>query len=205
MRRPSFAIEKTIEGPVAGIDEAGRGPLAGPVVAAAVVFHTMPSRRKLRRIDDSKQMLAEEREEVFAWLPDYAHIGVASASVEEIDTLNILWASMLAMKRALEGLGISPIAALVDGNTQPPDIPCPVRCVVDGDATSLSIAAASIVAKVTRDRQMKVLSERYPGYGWERNMGYGTPEHRLGIDCLGINSQHRRTFRPIYELLTTSY
>jgi len=205
MRRPSFAIEKTIEGPVAGIDEAGRGPLAGPVVAAAVVFHTMPSRRKLRRIDDSKQMLPEEREEVFSWLPDYAHIGVASASVEEIDTLNILWASMLAMKRALEGLGISPIAALVDGNTEPPDIPCPVRCVIDGDATSLSIAAASIVAKVTRDRQMVVLSERYPGYGWERNMGYGTPEHRLGIDCLGINSQHRRTFRPICELLTTSY
>jgi ribonuclease HII len=205
MRRPSFAIEKTIEGPVAGIDEAGRGPLAGPVVAAAVIFHTMPSRRKLRRIDDSKQMLPEEREEVFAWLPDYAHIGVASASVEEIDTLNILWASMLAMKRALEGLGVNPIAALVDGNTEPPDIPCPVRCVVDGDATSLSIAAASIVAKVTRDRQMVVLAERYPGYGWERNMGYGTPEHRLGIDCLGINSQHRRTFRPIYELLTTSY
>jgi ribonuclease HII len=205
MRRPSFAIEKTIEGPVAGLDEAGRGPLAGPVVAAAVVFHTVPSRRKLRRIDDSKQMLPEEREEVFAWLPDYAHIGVASASVEEIDTLNILWASMLAMKRALEGLGINPIAALVDGNTEPPDIPCPVRCVVDGDATCLSIAAASIVAKVTRDRQMAVLAERYPGYGWERNMGYGTPEHRLGIDCLGINSQHRRTFRPIYELLTTSY
>ncbi|HEY2890676.1 MAG TPA: ribonuclease HII [Dongiaceae bacterium] len=205
MRRPSFAIEKTIEGPVAGIDEAGRGPLAGPVVAAAVIFHTMPSRRKLRRIDDSKQMLPEEREEVFAWLPDYAHIGVASASVEEIDTLNILWASMLAMKRALEGLGVNPIAALVDGNTEPPDIPCPVRCVVAGDATSLSIAAASIVAKVTRDRRMVVLAERYPGYGWERNMGYGTPEHRLGIDCLGINSQHRRTFRPIYELLTTSY
>jgi ribonuclease HII len=179
--------------------------LAGPVVAAAVVFHTMPSRRKLLRIDDSKQMLAEEREEVFSWLPDYAHIGVASASVEEIDTLNILWASMLAMKRALERLGINPIAALVDGNTEPPDIPCPVRCVVDGDATSLSIAAASIVAKVTRDRQMAVLAERYPGYGWERNMGYGTPEHRMGIDCLGINSQHRRTFRPIYELLTTSY
>ena len=85
---------------------------------------------------------------------------------------------MLAMKRALEGLGISPIAALVDGNTEPPDIPCPVRCVIDGDATSLSIAAASIVAKVTRDRQMAVLAERYPGYGWERNMGYGTPEHR---------------------------
>ncbi len=205
MRRPSLAIEKTIDGPVAGLDEAGRGPLAGPVVAAAVVFHTTPSRRKLRRIDDSKQMLPEEREEVFSWLPDYAHIGVASCTVEEIDTLNILWASMLAMKRALANLGIAPVTALVDGNTEPPEMPCPVRCIVEGDATSISVAAASIVAKVTRDRQMVALAERYPGYGWERNMGYGTPEHRLGIDFLGINSQHRRTFRPISELLTTTY
>ena len=92
-----------------------------------------------------------------------------------------------------------------DGNTEPPEMPCPVRCIVEGDATSISVAAASIVAKVTRDRQMVALAERYPGYGWERNMGYGTPEHRLGIDFLGINSQHRRTFRPISELLTTSY
>jgi len=205
MRRPSLAIEKTIDGPVAGLDEAGRGPLAGPVVAAAVIFHTVPSRRKLRRIDDSKQMLPEEREEVFSWLPGYAHIGVASCSVEEIDTLNILWASMLAMKRALANLALAPVTALVDGNTEPPEMPCPVRCIVEGDATSISIAAASIVAKVTRDRQMVALAERYPGYGWERNMGYGTPEHRLGIDFLGINSQHRRTFRPISELLTTSY
>lgn len=205
MRRPSFAIEKTIDGPVAGLDEAGRGPLAGPVVAAAVIFHTMPSRRKLRRIDDSKQMLPEEREEVFGWLGDYAHIGVGRASVEEIDSINILWASMLAMKRALEGLSLAPVTALVDGNTEPPEMPCPVRCIVDGDASSLSIAAASIVAKVTRDREMVTLAERYPGYGWERNMGYGTAEHRLGIDFLGINSQHRRTFRPIYELLATSY
>jgi len=205
MRRPSLAIEKTIDGPVAGLDEAGRGPLAGPVVAAAIVFHTVPSRRKLRRINDSKQMLPEEREEVFAWLPDYAHIAVGRASVEEIDSLNILWAAMLAMKRALEGLCIAPVTALVDGNTEPPEMPCPVRCIVEGDASSISIAAASIVAKVTRDREMVALAGRYPGYGWERNMGYGTPEHRLGIDCLGINLQHRRTFRPIYELLATSY
>ena len=205
MRRPSFAIEKTFEGPVAGLDEAGRGPLAGPVVAAAVIFHTMPSRRKVRRIDDSKKMLPEEREEVFSWLADYAHIAVGRASVEEIDSINILWASMLAMKRALEGLALAPVTALVDGDTEPPGIACPVRCVVEGDATSLSIAAASIVAKVTRDREMVTLSQRYPGYGWERNMGYGTPEHRIGIDFLGINSQHRRTFRPIYELLATSY
>ena len=98
-----------------------------------------------------------------------------------------------------------PVTALVDGNTEPPEMPCPVRCIVEGDASSISIAAASIVAKVTRDREMVALAGRYPGYGWERNMGYGTPEHRLGIDCLGINLQHRRTFRPIYELLATSY
>ena len=204
MRHPNLAIEQSIDGPVAGLDEAGRGPLAGPVVAAAVVFHTLPSRRKLRSIDDSKQMLPEKREEVFAWLGGYAHVAVGRASVEEIDALNILWASMLAMRRAMEALAVTPLLALIDGD-RAPDIACPSRCVVGGDALCISIAAASIVAKVTRDREMTALAERHPGYGWERNMGYGTPEHRLGIDLLGINPQHRRTFRPISELLATTY
>ena len=204
MRRPNLAIEQSIDGPVAGIDEAGRGPLAGPVLAAAVIFQRTPPRRLLRRIDDSKKLLPEERAAVFDWLPDYALIAVGRASVEEIDSLNILWASMLAMRRALDGLSILPLLALVDGD-RAPDIACPARCVVGGDAKCISIAAASIVAKVTRDREMAVLAERHPGYGWERNMGYGTPEHRLGIDLLGINAQHRRTFRPISELLTTTY
>jgi len=112
---------------------------------------------------------------------------------------------MLAMRRAMTALTILPVLALIDGDTTPPDIPCATRCLVGGDALSISIAAASIVAKVTRDREMANLSERYPGYGWEHNMGYATPEHRIAIDFLGINSQHRRTFRPISELLTTSY
>ena len=205
MRRPNLAIEKTVDGPVAGIDEAGRGPLAGPVYAAAVVFERTPPRKLLRCIDDSKKLLPEEREAVFQWLPEYARIAVACASVEEIDSLNILWASMLAMRRAMTALTILPVLALIDGDTTPPDIPCATRCVVGGDALSISIAAASIVAKVTRDREMGNLAERYPGYGWEHNMGYATSEHRLAIDFLGINSQHRRTFRPISELLTTSY
>jgi ribonuclease HII len=204
MRRPNLAIEQSIDGPVAGLDEAGRGPLAGPVIAAAVIFERVPPRKRLRCIDDSKKLLPEEREAVFAWLPDYARIAVGRASVEEIDSLNILWASMLAMRRAMEGLTILPMLALIDGDTAP-DIACPTRCVVGGDALCISIAAASIVAKVTRDREMVGLAERHPGYGWERNMGYGTPEHRLGIDLLGINPQHRRTFRPISELLTTTY
>ena len=204
MRHPNLAIEQSIDGPVAGLDEAGRGPLAGPVIAAAVIFERVPPRKRLRCIDDSKKLLPEEREAVFAWLPDYARIAVGRASVEEIDSLNILWASMLAMRRAMEALTILPTLALIDGDTAP-DIACPARCVVGGDALCISIAAASIVAKVTRDREMVGLAERHPGYGWERNMGYGTPEHRLGIDLLGINPQHRRTFRPISELLTTTY
>ena len=204
MRRPNLAIEQAIDGSVAGIDEAGRGPLAGPVFAAAVVFERIPPRKLLRCVDDSKKLLPGERTAVFDWLPEYARIGVGRASVEEIDSLNILWASMLAMRRAMEALSILPALALIDGD-RAPDVACPARCVIGGDALSISIAAASIVAKVTRDREMATLAERHPGYGWERNMGYGTPEHRLAIDLLGISSQHRRTFRPISELLSTTY
>jgi ribonuclease HII len=204
MARPNLAIEQAVDGPVAGIDEAGRGPLAGPVLAAAVVFQRTPPRKLLRCIDDSKKLLPEERAAVFDWLPEFAWIAVGRASVEEIDRLNILWASMLAMRRAMEALTVLPVLALIDGNMAP-DIACPARCVIGGDALCISIAAASIVAKVTRDREMAALAERHPGYGWEHNMGYGTPEHRLAIDFLGINSQHRRTFRPISELLTTTY
>jgi ribonuclease HII len=204
MRRPTLAVEQTIDGPVAGIDEAGRGPLAGPVFAAAVVFERVPPRRRLRCIDDSKKLSPEERAHVFEWLPEFARIAVGRASVEEIDSLNILWASMLAMRRAMEALTLVPVLALIDGD-RAPDIACPTRCIVGGDGKSLSIAAASIVAKVTRDREMVELAKRHPGYGWERNAGYGTAEHRLAIDLLGINPQHRRTFRPISELLATTY
>jgi ribonuclease HII len=202
---PDFSLERACrKSPVAGIDEAGRGPLAGPVVAAAVILNerTLPE-ELARRIDDSKVVAREERAELFALLPLYALIGVGEASVEEIDTLNILQASLLAMRRAVGRLPVKPAVALVDGN-RPPELPCAVRMVVAGDGLSLSIAAASIVAKVTRDRLMSELARAHPGYGWEHNAGYGTPEHHQGIVRLGVTPYHRRSFRPISEVLNVS-
>jgi ribonuclease HII len=203
---PDFSLERACgRSPVAGIDEAGRGPLAGPVVAAAVILdeRTLPE-DLARRIDDSKAVARDERAELFALLPLYALIGVGEASVEEIDAMNILRATLLAMRRAVERLPAKPAVALVDGNA-PPDLHCPVRTVVAGDSLSLSIAAASIIAKVTRDRRMAELSRAHPGYGWENNAGYGTPEHKQGLVRLGVTPYHRRSFRPISELLSVSY
>jgi len=203
---PDFSLERACgKSPVAGIDEAGRGPLAGPVVAAAVILdeRTLPE-YLARRIDDSKAVARNERAELFALLPLYALIGVGEASVEEIDAMNILRATLLAMRRAVERLPAKPAVALVDGNA-PPALDCPVRTVVAGDGLSLSIAAASIVAKVTRDRLMAELARAHPGYGWEHNAGYGTPEHHQGIVRLGVTAHHRRSFRPISEVLSISY
>ena len=199
---PDLSLERACpHSPVAGIDEAGRGPLAGPVVAAAVILgeRSLPA-ELAERIDDSKAVAADERAELFALLPLYCLIGVGEASVEEIDRFNILRASLLAMRRAVERLPVAPAIALVDGN-QPPDLACPVRAVVGGDGISLSIAAASIIAKVTRDRRMAQLARAHPGYGWETNAGYGTPEHLQGLVRLGITPHHRRSFRPVSELL----
>jgi ribonuclease HII len=137
-------------------------------------------------------------------LPLYALIGVGEASVEEIDALNILQATLLAMRRAVERLPVRPAVALVDGN-KPPDLRCQVRTVVAGDSLSLSIAAASIVAKVTRDRVMTELARAHPGYGWEHNAGYGTAEHHQGIVRLGVTAHHRRSFRPISEVLNLTH
>lgn len=203
---PDFSLERACrKSPVAGIDEAGRGPLAGPVVAAAVILdeRTLPDELALR-IDDSKAVAREERAELFALLPLYALIGVGEASVEEIDDLNILRATLLAMRRAVERLPVRPAIALVDGN-MPPDLTCPVRTVIAGDGLSLSIAAASIVAKVTRDRLMGELARTHPGYGWEHNAGYATAEHHQGIVRLGVTTHHRRSFRPISEVLGISH
>lgn len=199
---PDFAIEWAVRarhpaGPVAGIDEAGRGPWAGPVVAAAVILD--PDRLPgplLARIDDSKKLNRETREAVFAPLMKHAAVGIGVAEVGEIDTVNILQATMQAMCRALDALGQPVAVALVDGN-RPPALPCPVRTVVGGDGLSLSIAAASILAKVTRDRMMAALARAHPGYGWERNAGYGTPEHAAAMERLGITVQHRRSFAPV--------
>ncbi|MFO1128855.1 MAG: ribonuclease HII [Rhodospirillales bacterium] len=200
---PDFRLEAAAGGPVAGIDEAGRGPWAGPVVAAAVVFERRPPRSLARLIDDSKVLRRAQREDAFAALTGAARIGVGIASVEEIDRLNILQATLTAMRRAVDALmetngPVAPVLALVDGNVLPV-LPCPVKAVIGGDGLSLSIAAASIVAKVSRDRLMTALADEYPGYGWRTNVGYGTPEHRAALLNLGPCRHHRTSFRPVRE------
>jgi ribonuclease HII len=194
---PDFALERAAGGCVAGVDEAGRGPWAGPVVAAAAILDPdgIP-KSLLERLDDSKKLSAAVRESLFEGLRTHAVTSVGMASVAEIDRLNILAATMLAMRRAVEGLPRTPSLALVDGN-RAPELPCPVRTVVQGDSRCFSIAAASIVAKVTRDRMMAKLAIAHPGYGWETNQGYGTAAHRDGLDRLGVTVHHRRSFKPI--------
>lgn len=187
---------------VAGIDEAGRGPLAGPVVAAAVV---LPERR-LRcagRIDDSKKLMPKVREELFEEITGACAVGVGRAEVEEIDALNILHATMLAMDRALAALPETPSFALVDGNRLPA-LPCEAEAIVGGDALCLSIAAASIIAKVTRDREMRRLAESFPGYGWETNVGYRSKVHLDAIVRLGPTPHHRRSFPSVARILNES-
>jgi ribonuclease HII len=198
MPAPDLSREALLPAPVAGVDEAGRGPLAGPVVAAAVILD--PARIP-PGLDDSKRLTARARDRLFAALLDGARVSVAQASVEEIDRLNILRASHLAMRRALQGLAWPPAHALIDGNLVPEDLPCPATAVVGGDARCLSIAAASIVAKVTRDRGMVALAQQFPGYGWDRNMGYPTADHRAALICLGVTPHHRRSFAPVHNLL----
>ena len=197
MRRPCFKIELDFPEPLAGVDEAGCAPLAGPVVAAAVILD-----RKCfpRGIDDSKNLPLEKREALHSKLVKCARIGVGIASVEEIDSLNIYWARMLAMARAVEALGMEPAWVLVDGNACP-RWQRPSKAIVDGDAKCRSIAAASIVAKVTRDRIMAEHAATYPGYGWETNRGYGTPAHYRGLEALGVTPLHRRSFAPVREII----
>jgi len=186
---------------ICGVDEAGRGPWAGPVVAAAAVLDPDSLEPEfLERLDDSKKLKAERREELFQAFEGRVQFGIGEATAEEIDRINILQATFLAMARAVEGLEFAVDLALVDGNREPP-LPCPVACVVKGDAKSLSIAAASIVAKVTRDRIMGALSSRYPGYGWERNAGYGTAEHKAALARFGVTPEHRKSYAPIHKIL----
>jgi ribonuclease HII len=199
---PDCAIEDdcrhSVCGPVCGIDEAGRGPWAGPVVAAAVILdrEAIPD-----GIDDSKKLTPAARAALFGHIMASARVGIGIGTVEEIDRINILRANDLAMARALASLGRAPGVALVDGKWVPRTIGIPVRAVVGGDALSLSIAAASIIAKVTRDRMMERLHDRCPGYGWLTNVGYGTPEHRAGLSRLGVTPHHRRSWRPVYNIL----
>jgi ribonuclease HII len=192
-RRCSFKLELDYPQPLAGVDEAGCAPLAGPVVAAACIL----DRAKFPRgIDDSKNLPIEKRESLYARLVKCASWGVGVATVEEIDKINIYWARMLAMTRAVEALGIEPAWVLVDGNATP-RWERPSKAIVDGDAKCRSIAAASIIAKVTRDRIMADYAGEYPGYGWETNRGYGTPEHYRALNSLGLTPLHRRSFAPV--------
>jgi ribonuclease HII len=206
---PDYALEAALGGMVCGIDEAGRGPWAGPVVAAACVIDITQLPTFLRTsLDDSKKLSAKKREVIFAALEEEAglgslHFAAGEASVEEIDTINILRATMAAMTRAVGGLSVRPDHALVDGTTLP-DLPCPGQAVSKGDGLSLSIAAASIVAKVTRDRLMAALDKDYQGYGFAHNAGYGTAEHQAALARLGVTPHHRKSFAPIHKILCGS-
>lgn len=190
---PCYSREAAYAGRVAGVDEAGRGPWAGPVVAAAVVLDPkcIPD-----GLNDSKQLTFERREALWAMLIDCAEYGVGIASVEEIDTINIHWATMLAMERAVAALAREPHHVLIDGNRKPRwERSC--ETIVSGDALCVSIAAASIIAKVTRDRLMIALAESHDGYHWHTNMGYGTPDHARGLAAHGVTPHHRRSFAPV--------
>ncbi len=195
----SFEIEDEFDGQglIAGVDEAGRGPWAGPVVAAAVILDRATMPEGLR---DSKKLSEKRREELAVALAKTAHIGVGVAEVEEIDRLNIARAAMLAMARAVQALPVRPAIAIVDGNLKP-DLSMPTHLVIKGDAKSFSIAAASIIAKVTRDKMMRELALAHPHYQWERNKGYGVPAHRAGLEAHGITEHHRRSFAPVRVIL----
>ena len=195
---PDLHLEQSLSGLVAGVDEVGRGPLCGPVVAAAVIFPAPPAADLAARIDDSKKLSEKSRDWLFARLMESdAIVAVAASSVAEIEALNILGASLLAMRRAVERLAMPPDWALIDGN-KAPRLACPARCVVGGDAVSLSIAAASVVAKVVRDRGMARLDRRWPGYGWAANAGYPTAAHLAALAQLGPTPHHRMGFRPLW-------
>jgi len=196
-----FAHENAAGGCVAGVDEAGRGPLAGPVLAAAVVFPRGVPAALAALLDDSKALSAARRENAFAALlaaraDGVAQYAIAAASAAEIGRLNILGATHLAMRRAVLRLPVLPDLALIDGN-RAPVLPCSTRCLVGGDALSLSIAAASILAKVMRDRAMVRLCARWPGYGFSRHMGYPTAVHRAALAQHGPCPHHRRGFAPV--------
>ncbi len=183
---------------IAGVDEVGRGPLAGPVTAAAVVLD--PARIP-PGLNDSKKLTAKRREALHAQILDMAEVSIAHASVEEIDEINILRASHLAMERAVAGLKIPPDHVLIDGNQVPRGLAVSNETIIKGDARSLSIAAASIAAKICRDCVMVDLAQQHPGYGWEKNAGYGTKAHMEGLRNLGVTPHHRRSFKPIHNIL----
>lgn len=199
---PDFSLELAAQAQghsrIAGVDEVGRGPLAGPVTAAAVVLD--PARIP-DGLNDSKRLSAKRREALFDVIMDMAEVSIAHASVEEIDDLNILRASHLAMERAVAGLTSPPDMALIDGNLIPRNLSVPAQAVIKGDALSVSISAASIMAKITRDRIMWDLAQQFPGYGWESNAGYPSKSHKEALQNLGVTPHHRRSFKPVHNIL----
>ncbi|MBX3485836.1 ribonuclease HII [Phenylobacterium sp.] len=199
-RGPTLVLEKAfVGGPVCGVDEAGRGPWAGPVSAGAVIFD--PGRRTPKGLDDSKKLTAKAREGLEVEIKQKALAwGVGFASVEEIEELNILHAAGLAMRRAIAAMAVQPACALVDGNYRF-DLGCEVRTVVGGDGKSKSIAAASILAKVARDRLMTEMDARYPGYGFASHKGYNAPIHMEALVTMGPCEIHRRAWRPVKLVL----
>lgn len=184
--------------PIAGVDEVGRGPLSGPVMAAAVILDLD---RIPPGLNDSKKLTAKRREALAGVIHASAEVSIAEASVAEIDELNILRAAHLAMCRAIDALPRRPAHALIDGNMIPKGLAIPASAIVKGDARSFSIAAASIVAKVARDRVMVDLAQQYPGYGWETNAGYPSPAHLEGLKNHGVTPHHRRSFKPVHNIL----
>lgn len=202
MTLPDFSFEDAARNSghlrIAGVDEVGRGPLAGPVVAAAVVLD--PARLPAG-LNDSKKLTLDRREALFSQIMDSADVSIAQASVAEIDSHNILRASHLAMLRAIAGLATPPDHVLIDGNMVPRGLTLSCETIVKGDARSLSIAAASIVAKVWRDRHMVDLAQQFPGYGWDANAGYPTPAHKSALVSLGVTPHHRRSFKPVHNIL----
>jgi len=182
---------------IAGVDEVGRGPWAGPVTACAVILapDNIPN-----GLNDSKKLTTKRREDLFDQIMDTAQVSCIHVSVEEIDRINILQATFRAMERAVAGLP-KPDHILIDGNKIPPNLPSPASAIIKGDGKSVSIAAASIIAKVTRDRLMLDLSNLHPGYGWETNAGYGTKMHQSGLLNHGVTPHHRRSFKPIHNIL----
>ena len=200
--KPDFEFERALHAQgfvrVAGVDEVGRGPLAGPVTAAAVVLdpENIPE-----GLNDSKKLTRKARERLYDQIIQVADVSIAHASVDEIDEMNILRASHLAMVRALDGLKTPADFALVDGNMLPKDLVLPAQTIIKGDARSQSISAASIMAKICRDCVMLSLAQQHPGYGWETNMGYGSKSHMSALQNLGPTPHHRRSFKPVYKML----
>ena len=194
---PSYKFDQDYETPIIGVDEVGRGPLAGPVISAAIILN----KEKIPEgINDSKKLSKKKREVINEELISQHSFAIGIASVEEIDKINILQASLLAMKRAVLNLNIKPQTILVDGNKLP-DLKYNMYPIIKGDSKSISIAAASIIAKVYRDKLMQDLSLQYPGYYWEKNSGYGTKQHLLALNSLGVTPIHRKSFAPIYNML----